>query len=102
MQGCSLAARGWVRSLFFVLFSYASRAALKTDWKLVEEDVVGRTWDIVLVSKMRWLGAQWEGCIGPSLHVPVLNWRVTFAFIYFLTLHTFSPIPQNESKEALC
>ena len=43
LQDCSWVARGWVRSLFFVLFSYASRAVLKTDWKWredSEEDVI--------------------------------------------------------------
>ena len=52
-QDCSWVARGWVRRLFFVLFSYACKAALKTDWKLEEggeedeEDAIGGTWDIV-------------------------------------------------------
>ena len=46
-QDCSWAARGWVRRLFFVLFSYACKAALKADWKLEEggeeeeEDAIG-------------------------------------------------------------
>lgn len=35
---CSWAIRGWVRRLFFVFFSYASKAALKTNWKLEEEE----------------------------------------------------------------
>ena len=35
-QDCNWAARGCVISLHFVLFSYASKAALKTDWKLEE------------------------------------------------------------------
>jgi hypothetical protein len=37
-QDCSWAARGCVRSLFFVFFSYASKAALRTDWKLELEE----------------------------------------------------------------
>ena len=38
-QDCNRAARGCVRSLFFVFFSYTSKAALRTDWKLeVEEE----------------------------------------------------------------
>ena len=31
LQDCNWAAKGCVRSLVFVLFSYASKAALKTD-----------------------------------------------------------------------
>ena len=30
-QDCNWAVRGWVRSLVFVLLSYASKAALRTD-----------------------------------------------------------------------
>jgi hypothetical protein len=43
-------ARGWVRSLFFVVFSYASKATLKTDWKLEEEEeeAMGSVWDMVM------------------------------------------------------
>ena len=45
-------ARGWVRSLFFVVFSYASKAALKTDWKSVDGDgAAGAVWDMVSVGK---------------------------------------------------
>ena len=36
-QGCSRAARGWPRSLFLVLLSYACKEALKIDRKLEEE-----------------------------------------------------------------
>jgi len=55
-QDCNWVARGWVRSLFFVVFSYASKAALKTDWKSVDEDededgAAGAVWDMVLVEK---------------------------------------------------
>ena len=38
LQDCNWAARGWVRSLHFVFVSYASKAALRTNWKLEEED----------------------------------------------------------------
>ena len=62
-QDCSWAARGWVRSLVFVLFSYASKAALKINWKLEEkeeeEDAMGRFWDIVCIKGARigwWVG----------------------------------------------
>ena len=37
-QDCSWVARGWSRSLFLVLLSYACKEALKMDWKLVEEE----------------------------------------------------------------
>ncbi len=50
-QDCSWVARGWSRSFFFVVFSYAPKAALRTDWKLEEEEeeeAVGGDWDIVL------------------------------------------------------
>ena len=42
-----------MRSLFFVLASYRSTAALKIDWKLDEEEVEGvfETWDIELIAK---------------------------------------------------
>ena len=36
LQACSCAASGWARRSFFVFFSYAFRAVLKIDWKLVE------------------------------------------------------------------
>ena len=62
-QDCSWAARGWVRSLVFVLFSYASKAALKINWKLEEEeeeeDAMERFWDIVCIKGARigwWVG----------------------------------------------
>jgi len=47
-QDWSWAASGCVRSLFFVLVSYRSTAALKMDWKLDREEVEGvfETWDI--------------------------------------------------------
>jgi len=51
-QDCSWAARGWVRSLHFVFFSYASKAALRTYWKLLEEEeeeAVEWVWDMVRV-----------------------------------------------------
>jgi hypothetical protein len=67
-QDCSWAARGWVRSLVFVLFSYASKAALKTNWKLEEEeeeeeeeeDAMGRSWDMVYIegSRIGWWVAE--------------------------------------------
>jgi len=45
-------ARGWESNLFFVVFSYASKAALKTDRKLEEgeeeEEGAGAVWDIEL------------------------------------------------------
>ena len=52
-QDWSWAASGCVRSLFFVLVSYRSTAALKIDWKLDEEEVEGvfGTWDIDLIAK---------------------------------------------------
>ena len=52
-QDWSWAASGCVRSLFFVLVSYRSTAALKIDWKLDEEEVEGvfETWDIDLIAK---------------------------------------------------
>jgi len=52
-QDWSWAASGCVRSLFFVLASYRSTAALKIDWKLDEEEVEGvfGTWDIELIAK---------------------------------------------------
>jgi hypothetical protein len=40
LQDCSWVARGWVRSLFFVVFSYASIAALNMDRKLEEEEAM--------------------------------------------------------------
>jgi hypothetical protein len=54
-QDCSWAARGWVRSLFLVLFWYLSKAVLKTNWKFevgVEVEGVGATWDIGLVGSV--------------------------------------------------
>ena len=43
----SWAIRGCVRSLFFVFFSYASKAALRMDWKLdSDEEGVGVAWDM--------------------------------------------------------
>jgi hypothetical protein len=51
-QDWSWAARGCVRSLFFVLFSYSSKAALKRDWKLEKEvEGVGRTWDMEVIGR---------------------------------------------------
>ena len=35
-QDCNWAARGCVRRLHFVFFSYASKAASRTNWKLEE------------------------------------------------------------------
>jgi hypothetical protein len=56
-QDCSWAARGWEKSLHFVFFSYASRAALKTDWKLEEEEeeeeAMGWTWDMIRIERKR-------------------------------------------------
>jgi len=44
-----------VRSLYFVVFSYSSKATLKIDWKLegveVEAEGVERTWDIGLIHR---------------------------------------------------
>ena len=57
MQDWSWVESGWVRSLFFVLFSYFSKAELRTDWKLewvdveVEVEGVERAWDIGLIHK---------------------------------------------------
>ena len=52
---CSWLAIGCVRSLFFVFFSYASKAALKTDRKLDEEDedeeALRRVWDMAGVER---------------------------------------------------
>ena len=47
-QDCSRAARGWVGSFFFVVFSYVSKAAVKIGRKLDEEDeeAVGEVWDM--------------------------------------------------------
>jgi hypothetical protein len=46
-QDCNWAARGCVRSLVFVFFSYASKAALKTERKLEEEEeVLAEIWDM--------------------------------------------------------
>jgi hypothetical protein len=53
-QDCNWAARGWVRSLFFVVFSYASKAALKIDRKSADEDgdgAGGTVWDMVLAGQ---------------------------------------------------
>ena len=37
-------------NVVFVVFSYTSKAALRTDWKLdEEEDVVGALWDMELI-----------------------------------------------------
>ena len=49
----SWAASGCVRSLFFVLVSYRSTAALKIDWKLDREEFEGvfESWDIELIAK---------------------------------------------------
>ena len=55
-QDCSWAARGCVRSLLFVLFSYASKAALRTNWKLEEEeeeDAMGGFRDMVCIERER-------------------------------------------------
>jgi hypothetical protein len=45
-----------VRSFFFVLYSYPSKAALKMDWKLDVEEVevegVGWIWDIELIGNV--------------------------------------------------
>jgi hypothetical protein len=54
-QACIWVARGWVRSLFFVVFSYASTAALKMDWKFEEEEEeedTGTDWDMVLIGRV--------------------------------------------------
>jgi len=50
-QDCNWVARGWVSSLFFVVFSNVSRAALKTEKKLEEEgqEAMGAALDIGLV-----------------------------------------------------
>ena len=48
-QDWSWEARGWKSSLLFVILWYASRAALKTDGKLdeeEEEDVAEAVWDM--------------------------------------------------------
>lgn len=48
-QDWSWVARGWESSLLFVILSYASKAALKTDWKLEEEEeeeAVEAVWDM--------------------------------------------------------
>ena len=54
-QDWSWAASGCVRSLFFVLVSYRSTAALKIDWKFDREEVEGVfgtcDWDIELTAK---------------------------------------------------
>jgi len=52
-QDCSWTARGWVRSFFFVVFSYVSRAAVKIGKKLEEEGeekAAGAAWDM----SIRW------------------------------------------------
>jgi hypothetical protein len=47
-------AKGWVSSLFFVVLSYVSKAALKIGRKLEdEEEVTGAALDIGLVGKTR-------------------------------------------------
>lgn len=54
LQDCNWVARGWVTSLFFVVFSYVSKAALKTDWKSADEDEEGAAEavrDMVLVGR---------------------------------------------------
>ena len=50
-QDCNWAARGWVRSLHFVFVSYASKAALRADWKSgdLEDEAIGCVWDMVLL-----------------------------------------------------
>ena len=52
-QDCNWVARGWVSSLFFVVFSYVSKAALKVDKKLEGEgeEAMGAALDIGLVGK---------------------------------------------------
>jgi hypothetical protein len=52
-QDWSWVASGCVRSLFFVLVSYRSTAALNIDWKLDREEVDGvfGAWDIGLIAK---------------------------------------------------
>ena len=46
-----------MRSLLFVFFSYASKAALRIDWKLEEEEeeekASGKVWDMVRVERVR-------------------------------------------------
>ena len=56
-QDCSWAARGCVRSLLFVLFSYASKAALRTNWMLEEgeEDAMGGFLDMVCIERDWWV-----------------------------------------------
>lgn len=46
-QDCNCMARGWLRRLLLVFFSYAPNAALKIDWKLEEDEGVWELWDIV-------------------------------------------------------
>jgi hypothetical protein len=65
-QDCNWAARGWVRSLHFVFVSYASKAALRTDWKSgdLEDEAVGCVWDMVLLRGREDIGGwQREGLV---------------------------------------
>ena len=63
-QDCNWAARGWVRSLVFVFFSYASNATLRTDRKLEEEEeeeeAIG--WDMVRVERAFEEVVGWPSC----------------------------------------
>jgi hypothetical protein len=56
-QDCSRVARGWSRSLFLVLLSYAFKEALKIGWKLEEEDAIGENWDMGCGSDSKLMGA---------------------------------------------
>jgi hypothetical protein len=78
-QDWNWAARGWVRSLVFVFFSYASKAALRTDWKLEpeEEEALGWVWDMVLVESEKKLvdGRKREQC--SLVFCPTDGWSIT-------------------------
>jgi hypothetical protein len=48
-QDWSWVASGWESSLLFETLSYASKAALKTDRKLDEEEATEAVWDMGIV-----------------------------------------------------
>ena len=54
-QDCRRVARGWEVISRFVCFLYSFRAAAKIVSKLVEEEEVDGTWDIVLVKESGWM-----------------------------------------------
>ena len=71
-----------MRSLFFVLISYASKATLKIDLKLEEEEIIEGIWAIALVVKKLAIARGWKGGGGRGRSLPMSAWQVgTFHFL---------------------